>query len=341
MNSGTVSAASSATAAQYNNLRKDLVLAGGDFATSGGSANAQTLTLDSQIVTSYTTGMAIKFKAGFTNTAACTININSIGANTIKRIDGTDLQPSDIVSGGTHIIVYDGTNFKLTNTAMNPLLSGTSGEALSVGQAVYMKASDGRLWRTDGDADESTYSFVGVVQTAASGAAETVWYAPPGRIAVGLTSRTIGRSQFISATAGQIDETPHATRFARIGMAISTTAMMVVFPKFIRKGTVSITSATTFATTIGFYAATIMLRAGATGGGTGISIGDDSNTCVRAKLRSANNDGDAVAFGWSCIDANIGTTTNQGSVSAVDQTSFTLNCTTYNATVQVQYIAEN
>lgn len=115
MNSSTVTAASTATAAQYNNLRKDLVLAGGDFATSGGSANAQTLSLDAQIVTSYTTGMLVKFKAGFTNTGATTININTIGANTIKRVDGSSLKPSDIKSGATVILLFDGTNFMLIN----------------------------------------------------------------------------------------------------------------------------------------------------------------------------------------------------------------------------------
>jgi hypothetical protein len=52
--------------------------------TSGGAANVQTLTY-SVAPASYATGDFYLFKAGFTNTAATTLNINGLGAKTVQR----------------------------------------------------------------------------------------------------------------------------------------------------------------------------------------------------------------------------------------------------------------
>lgn len=41
-------------------------------------------------LTAYTTGMKISFKADVANTGACTIDIDTLGAKSIKMIDGTD-----------------------------------------------------------------------------------------------------------------------------------------------------------------------------------------------------------------------------------------------------------
>jgi len=60
--------------------------------------------------------------------------------------------------------------------------SGTSGEAITAGQAVYVKASDGKLYKTDADlGDESTFSFIGFAVTTVAGADLTVYYVTPGR----------------------------------------------------------------------------------------------------------------------------------------------------------------
>jgi hypothetical protein len=80
--------------------------------TSGGAANVQTVTL-SPVPAALTTGMLLRFLAGFTNTAAATLNPNSLGATNIKRIDGSALQAGDLVSGQLVTVVYTGTNFIL------------------------------------------------------------------------------------------------------------------------------------------------------------------------------------------------------------------------------------
>lgn len=110
MNSSTVTDAQDATAAQYNNARKDILERGGDFASSGGSANAYTLSIDSQI-SSYATGLVIKFKSSFTNTGSATINVNSLGAKSLVKKNNENIVSGDIIQNQIVEAVYDGTNF--------------------------------------------------------------------------------------------------------------------------------------------------------------------------------------------------------------------------------------
>lgn len=142
MNSATVASGDQALATQYNNLRKDIIKAGGDYATSGGAANVQTLTIDAQY-NAYVTGDIIKFKAGFTNTAATTLNINTIGAIAVQK-DGMALTGGEIIVGRLIKVFYDGTNFQLISD--NEIPVGTlmiwvtdtapAGYLLCYGQAV-------------------------------------------------------------------------------------------------------------------------------------------------------------------------------------------------------------
>ena len=120
LTSATVSNGQNAAAAQYNAVRKDVLLAGGDYNDSTGSANAYLVTIDAAI-TAYVTGMTVKFKANFTNTGASVVTVNAIagGAKAIKHADGTDLIINDILSGSVCEAVYDGTNFQLVSSRMN------------------------------------------------------------------------------------------------------------------------------------------------------------------------------------------------------------------------------
>jgi len=109
MQSATTSAGATALATQYNNLRLDVLL-GGDYATSGGSADVQTLSLDAQI-TSYVNGMLVHFRSGFTTTTRTpTLNINSIGAKTMKKFDRSALFVGEIIANASVIAVYDSTD---------------------------------------------------------------------------------------------------------------------------------------------------------------------------------------------------------------------------------------
>lgn len=80
--------------------------------TSGGSANAHTVTLTT--VPTLARGLVITFVAGFTNTGATTLDPNSLGATAVRKGKSFDaLEAGDILVGGTYTVYYDGTYFVL------------------------------------------------------------------------------------------------------------------------------------------------------------------------------------------------------------------------------------
>lgn len=122
--------------------------------TTGGAGNAQTLTY-SVAPSAYVTGEVYRFIAGFSNTTACTLNINGLGAKNILQqgISGpAPLSGSNaIVTGNVYTVVYDGTQFQLldgsgqifaatvlfnTNTTVGPGTAWTG---------AYMDGASGQL----------------------------------------------------------------------------------------------------------------------------------------------------------------------------------------------------
>ena len=63
--------------------------------------------------TSYSAGMMINFKASSDNTGPASININGLGAKSIKKLVTSNLDPNDIKNGQMVSVIYDGTNFQL------------------------------------------------------------------------------------------------------------------------------------------------------------------------------------------------------------------------------------
>lgn len=83
--------------------------------TSGGSANAQTITA-SPAITAYAAGQKFKFIAGFTNTSAATLNVNGVGAKNIYYAETkAALLGNEIMAGAVYEVIYDGTQFLLMN----------------------------------------------------------------------------------------------------------------------------------------------------------------------------------------------------------------------------------
>lgn len=144
--SAQVVAGADILAAQENAMRLDMLKNAGDYATSTGSANAYLLALDAQI-SAYVAGDVFKFKANFENTGAATLNVNSIGALTIKKNTSVDLLAGDIKSGQIVYVVYDGTNLQMVNTLIpnhNEELVAAGFDLIS-GKAVSVE-SDGQVY---------------------------------------------------------------------------------------------------------------------------------------------------------------------------------------------------
>lgn len=82
------------------------------YAADAGANDTYAITL-APAPTAYTTGMVVNFKANTLNTGAATLNVNSLGAKTIKKSYNSDLETGDILANQLVSVIYDGTNFQL------------------------------------------------------------------------------------------------------------------------------------------------------------------------------------------------------------------------------------
>ena len=107
--------------------------------TSGGSANAQTLSYSVAPTEGYRPGQTFTFFAGFSNSGACTLNVNGLGAKAIQ-LNGAALAAGAIIAGSITQCIYDGTQFQLTlagSGAYLPLSGGTLTGPLIGGGATF------------------------------------------------------------------------------------------------------------------------------------------------------------------------------------------------------------
>lgn len=82
-----------------------------------GSANAYVLSIDAQFV-AYTAGDTFKFKTNFGNTGSCTLNVNAVGAKTLKDLEGNTFGSGAIPSGSMVVCVYNGTDLIVIGGAL-------------------------------------------------------------------------------------------------------------------------------------------------------------------------------------------------------------------------------
>ncbi len=108
----------------------------------------------------YYDGMVIVFDCNASNTGAATIDVDGIGAKSIKKHNDVALASGDLETGGKYMIVYDGTNFQLLSQVANPpagaasvittegdLIRGSSGGA----DERFAHGTAGEYVRSDGD----------------------------------------------------------------------------------------------------------------------------------------------------------------------------------------------
>ena len=93
-------------------------------------------------ISTYRTGMRYTVKAGSTNLAPVTLNLNGLGAKTIKKVQGgitTDLAANDIHLGQIIDVIYDGVNMQM----LSQLGNAPSGTAGVIDAASYGVICDG------------------------------------------------------------------------------------------------------------------------------------------------------------------------------------------------------
>lgn len=116
----------------------------------------------------YYTGMIQQFKADVSNTGAATINVDGLGAKTIKKVitsGKTDTITGDIIANGFYSVIYDGTDFVLINPndLLNTTLSTTGDLVYASGNntpARLAVGADGMVLVSDGTKPVYAYPFV-------------------------------------------------------------------------------------------------------------------------------------------------------------------------------------
>lgn len=94
--------------------------------TGGGTADVITISL-TPAISAYAAGQCFRFISSGANTTNVTLNVNSVGAKAVNKRGGTALIAGDIPNGAVVEVVYDGTDFELTN--IQPLITA-AGAAL-------------------------------------------------------------------------------------------------------------------------------------------------------------------------------------------------------------------
>ncbi len=115
-------------------------------------------------VAAYVTNMRVHLYPNTINTGAATVNVCSLGAKTIKKVQGgitTDLEDGDIRAGQLVTLVYDGTNFQLASPIGNfpqqkvEFVFEGGGSTLTTYTTIDKsidKACTSRYWLLSGDA---------------------------------------------------------------------------------------------------------------------------------------------------------------------------------------------
>lgn len=203
--------------------------------------------------------------------------------------------------------------------------TGTAGMAITAGRALYASPTSSLLL-TDTSANTSTFHFVGIAQeSAASGA--SFKYSRPGATVCGLSGLTPGSNVYLNGTAGQISATP-AAKFARIGLALSSTCVQLMSPKYSLSSSRSVSGTGSNFEATGFYPAKITLSAGPDGASaSGGSVGSEAGF-VSFRLLGASTYALAEATStpaYRCYDANAVATECYGSVSSRNESGFYVN----------------
>ena len=103
-------------------------------ATDTGTADTYAIAL-TPVITAYATGQRFVFKAVNASTGSSTLNVNGLGAKTIKKLHDQNIAAGDIEAGQIVEVLYDGTNLQMQTPAATGHATGALAALDTVGTA--------------------------------------------------------------------------------------------------------------------------------------------------------------------------------------------------------------
>ena len=102
-----------------------------------------------------------------------------------------------------------------------------AGEAIDALAACYIKASDGKVYMSNGTANDAAAKFDGVAAQAAAIGQGVTLFGRGTRVRYG-TGQTIAALYYVAATAGRLDTAPTTGGLVAVAKAISATEIRIV-----------------------------------------------------------------------------------------------------------------
>ena len=202
---GGTELSASAAAAKILDLRRT--------ATSTNSGNAYSVSY-TPAETAYSTNAVYRWQANAANTGSITVNINSLGAITAKKIGSgsvtTNLASGDICSGQEVAMVYDGTNFQVISPLCASAGSAVSEYRFQLGGVNSAGSPGSAQWNFQGSTGV-TLTFSGVTAPTSAGFTDTgadsselwLWWAIPATYTGQSVTAYIDAYASSGPTAGQ------------------------------------------------------------------------------------------------------------------------------------------
>lgn len=274
-------------------------------------------------------------------TAAGAANASTT-VNGISEIATQDEVEDGTATGGTGATVVVPAS-ALTEARLNVqrYVAGENINASSTPLALYLKESDGRVYRTDStSAGEAVFAFVGFAiagQNITTG--NTIRVQTDGLVS-GFTGLTNGGYYFLTNTAGTISTTA-GTISLRIGRAVGTTKILISVGKKIVQGLLTLSASGSTVITTGFRPDRVLCSANGDNGtnSSGNWTPHNGNMCVASQGTSTTS-ASYNNYSWS-VSPTTGNF-HQGIVETVTSTGFTLTNTKTSSPTQcfLLWIAE-
>lgn len=202
-----------------------------------GVVNAYLVSL-SPAPTAYVDGMHVFVKILNTNTAASTINVNSLGVKSITTSDGVALISNELIAGQVAHLIYNGTNFNLISNenilSRNNVWTGTqtlSSKSLWLAEgAAIASAATTNIWTTDGNYNHVTGTATITSLGTAPQAGVTKHITADGAFTITDNASIIcpGNANIVCAADDEFDVVADSTTVARIVNFTRASGMPIV-----------------------------------------------------------------------------------------------------------------